>query len=800
MLVPMEWMKTFVDIPVSLQTLADKMTMSGTKAEGIKLLGEEIQGVVVGRILSIEPHPDADKLVVCKVDTGADLVRIVTGAPNVEEGQQVPVALDGAMLPGSTRIQKGLLRGVESAGMLCSGQELGLNEGDYPGAEAYGILILQEEYPLGMDIKEALGLADAVMDFEITSNRPDCLCMAGMAREIALTLDAPVRMPEIQSAPGIGSVESEIQIQVLDPDLCPRYAVRVVKDIRIAPSPRWLRRRLAAAGVRPINNIVDITNYVMIEMGQPMHAFDLAKLEGGIIQVRRAQAGETIVTLDDKQRSLTEDMLVIADAKKPVAVAGVMGGANSEISPETKDILLESAVFQGTSVRLTSKALGLRSEASARFEKGLNLKTTLEALDRAAQLIQLLNAGTLVEGVLDVCAEPPKPQVITCSWRRINDLLGLSLSAETLSALLRRAGIECTFCGDSMDAVIPHYRLDMEGCADLAEEAARIYGYDKIPMTLMEGSAARGSRTSDQRLMEDMKAVLTGMGFYEAVTYSFTSSQIFERLGLAPEDCPPAVPIANPLGEDQHILRTSLIPSLLEVLARNFNRRTPACSLFEVNNVFHPKSLPMTELPSEIKTLAMGEYGAGTDFFSFKGKVENVLLRFGLLQQTSFRTETIPGMHPGRCARLYLELGGVSVPIGAIGEIHPKTAEAFEMAGRVYAAELDLMVLVSQAQTDKKFEGLPRYPAVTRDLAMVVQKSVRAAQVHQVILEQGCGILEEAVLFDVYEGSPVPPDSKSLAYALTYRAKDRTLKDAEVQAVHQKILSALTDSLGARLR
>ena len=644
MLLPINWVKDYVEIDVSTEELAEMLTMTGSNAEEIISLREEISNVVVGKILSVESHPNADRLLVCKVDVGKEVIQVVTGADNVASGQLVPVALHGAKLPGGITIKRGKLRGVESQGMMCSGEELELKDSDYPGAEADGILILQEEYPLGMDIKEALDLGGDVIDFEITSNRPDCLSVVGMAREIAVATGKTWKMPEIIVKPGTGQIGDELQVEVENAELCPRYLARVVKDIRIQPSPQWMRRRLAAAGVRPINNIVDITNYVMLELGQPMHAFDLDKVEGRKIIVRNALPGETLVTLDDKMRELTPDMLVIADANKPIALAGVMGGANSEITEGTRQIVFESALFDGASVRSTSKKLGLRSESSSRFEKGLDINMTLIAMERAVQLVQELGAGTVVEGRIDVLGASIEKRKLTVKWNRINQLLGLDLPAEKISEILTSLGMGITVDGEYMTVIIPTYRNDIEGMADLAEEVARIYGYDRIPLTLMEGSAAKGSRTQKQKLVRRIKTALTGMGMYEAVTYSFTSPSVYKNLGMTdPSEYPQAVRISNPLGEDQSIMRTTMLASILEVLSHNYNRQIKKCSIFEINPVFIPKALPLTELPHELLTLAMGEYGEEADFYSLKEKLKHWLHYWDL------RTElpsNLPGIQP----------------------------------------------------------------------------------------------------------------------------------------------------------
>ena len=797
MLLPMKWVRDYVEVDADIRTLADKLTMTGSKVEEITTLHQEISNVVIGKILSVERHPNADKLVICQVDVGTETIQIVTGADNVAAGQLVPVAVHGAKLPGGVTIKRGKLRGVESQGMMCSGEELELKDSDYPGAEVNGILILKEDYPLGMDIKEALDLDGDVIDFEITPNRPDCLSVVGMAREIAVTTGKTWSMPDIAVKPGVGKIEDELKVEVEDAALCPRYLARVVRDIKIGPSPQWMRRRLAAAGVRPINNIVDVTNYVMLELGQPMHAFDLDKVEGRKIIVRTARPGETIVTLDGRHRDLTEDMLVIADVSKPIAVAGVMGGANSEITDGTRQIVLESALFKGPSVRLTSKALGLRSEASSRFEKGLDINMAVTAVDRAAQLIQELGAGTVVEGRIDVLGVSTEKKTITVKWNRINELLGLKLSVEGMKDILTKLGLKIRIDGDLMTAVVPTYRNDIEGVADLAEEVARIYGYDEIPMTLMEGSASRGTRTEKQKWIDMVKQALAGMGMYEAMTYSFTSPTVYESIGIKDHaDFPLAVKIANPLGEDQSIMRTTMMPSMLEVLSRNYNRRLESCSIFEINPVFLPKSLPLTDLPDEVLTLAMGQYGADSDFYSLKGKIEAIAILLGLESKIRFQAVRHPALHPGRTAEVWI--GDKSV--GIFGEVHPKVADNYQMDIRVMIGELNLQAMLDRTDTGRQYKPLPRYPAVTRDLALVVEKKVPAAQILELIRKAGGHILEDVSLFDIYEGSQIPEGYKSMAYALTYRASDRTLKDDEVNKAHQKIVDVLEKEVGAKLR
>lgn len=796
MLVPLKWLKEYVDIDISTKELTDRLTMTGSKVEAIEDMGENIQKVVVGRILSVESHPNADKLVVCKVDVGNDTIQIVTGAPNVKEGQLVPVALHGAHLPGGKKIKTGKLRGVVSQGMMCSGQELGLTDADYPGAEVDGIMILKEEYPLGMDIKEALSLGGEVIEFEITSNRPDCLSVIGIARETAVTLKKQLRYPRIEVQKGIGRAEEEASVVIEDEKLCPRYCARIVKDVKIGPSPRWMRRKLAAAGVRPINNIVDITNYVMLELGQPMHAYDIDKVGQKTIIVRRAKNGEELITLDNQTRKLDENMLIIADPEGPIGLAGVMGGANTEITDETKNILLESALFDGGIVRSTAKRLGLRSEASSRFEKGLDIVNVETALNRAVQLIQQLDAGIVVEGMIDVCYGSLKMQTLEVPWKRINQLLGVELAVEKICEILESLEFKVECYGDILKVGVPSFRRDIESTADLAEEVARIYGYNNIPMTLMEHSISRAARTQKQILTDLAKETLAGMGLYETVTYSFTSPQIYGSIGFKKEEYPLAVKIANPLGEDQSIMRTTLIPSILEVLSRNFNRRVKDCRVFEIANIYLPKSLSIDELPDEIRTLIIGEYGSEIDYYVLKGQVEVLFDVFGILSNIKFVPGTHPSFHPGRTAKIMFG----EEEIGVIGEIHPTVAENYELNTRVLMGELNFEKLMKFAYIKRRYTSLPKYPAVTRDLAIVIDKKILASRIEEVIRQNAGCLLEKIELFDIYEGNQIPEGYKSMAYSLSFRAPDRTLKDEEVNDLQKRIVDGLANTLNARLR
>ena len=796
MLVPIKWLKEYVDISASTKELANAMTLTGTNVESIKELAKDIDKVVVGRILSINPHPNADKLVVCQVDIGNEVIQIVTGAPNVEEGQLVPVALHGALLPGGVKIKKGKLRGEVSQGMLCSIDELELTELGEIDDGIDGILILDEEYPLGMDIKEALDLDDEVIEFEITSNRPDCLSMVGIAREAAVTLKTSYSLPQIKLSRNIGHTLQEAKVIVEEPDMCPRYCARVVRNVKIGPSPRWMRRRLAAAGVRPINNIVDITNYVMLELGQPMHAFDLDKIQDKTIIVRRAREGEKLVTLDKQERILAEDILVIADTEKAIALAGVMGGYDTEVTPDTCNVILESATFDKGSVRLASKALGLRSEASSRFEKGLDISNAERAIDRAAQLIQELGAGEVVEGKIDVCNGSLEPRVLEVQWKRINALLGIDLEIEDICGILNSLSFKTEVKGDILVVEVPSFRQDVEGMADLAEEVARIYGYDKIPMTLMEGSRSQGTRTREQKLLDTAKRALIAMGLFETVTYSFGSPKVYGKIGFKPEEYHEVVTIANPLGEDQSAMRTTLIPSILDVLARNKSRSIEECKIFEIANIFIPKSIPIEELPIERLTLAIGQYGKGTDFYTLKGQVERLFDVLGILEDVEFAPHSHPSLHPGRTAIVKIE----GQELGVLGEVHPKVCENYNLKTKIYLAELNFEIMLKMARTEKQYVHLPRYPAIHRDLAIVVSKNVLASNIEKLIRSAGGDLLEKVELFDIYEGSQIPEGHRSLAYSLSYRAADRTLKDEDINPIHDRIVNALVDSFNAQLR
>lgn len=793
--VPLSWLKDFTTIEVTPKAYADAMTMSGSKVEGIAVQGEEISNVVVGKIVALEKHPDADRLQVSKVDVGSDTIQVVTGAQNIKVGDYIPVALHGSTLPGGKKINRGKLRGVESNGMMCSIQELALTKADYPNAAEDGIFLLEGEPKPGTDIKEYLGLNETVVEFEITSNRPDCLSIVGIARESAVTLGTDFKKPEIRVREEAEEVALHASVEIRDADLCPRYAARVVKDVKIAPSPEWMKRRLKAAGVRPINNIVDITNYVMLELGQPMHAFDLDRLEGKKIIVRRAADGETIKTLDDQDRKLDSSMLVIADAVKPVAVAGVMGGADSEVTDATKTILLESANFDGITVRLGAKKLGMRTEASSRFEKGLDVENIITAIDRAAQLVEELGAGKVCKGVIDCYVKKSSSRTIVLRPEKINAFLGTSIEPKKMIDILRQLEFEVDEASSTVK--VPSFRPDVVGEADIAEEVARFYDYNNIQPTLLAGKASTlGKKTTAQRIEDIIKGTMVACGFYETYTYSFTSPKVFDRIHT-PEDSPlrKAVVISNPLGEDYSVMRTTTVPDMLEVISRNYNRRVEEARLFEISSVYLAESLPVVKQPEEHKVLTLGMYG-DADFYDLKGAVEELLDVLGIRNYEFVPERSNPTFHPGRTARLVIH----GRDVGILGEIHPEVANEFEAPERTYLGTLDIEALIVNTSMTAKYKPLPKFPATTRDIAMLVRDEVLVYQIEGVIRKESGSILEDVRLFDVYKGKQVPEGMKSVAYSITFRAEDRTLTDEEVGGVMKKVLEGLKNSFDAQLR
>jgi phenylalanyl-tRNA synthetase beta chain len=795
MLVPLEWLKEYTDINVDLDTYLSRMVLCGVGVESVEELGADISGVVTGKVIKMEKHPDADRLQVCIVDVGGSVLQVVTGADNVFEGAVVPVATHGARLPGGKTIKKGKMRGVASEGMLCSGTELQLTDADVPGAEVDGILILPAETAVGRDIADVLGTGGVVVDFEVYANRPDRQSVIGIARETAAALETPLRLPEI-SVDRTADATTPLTVEVKDPDLCPRYMACVVRNVRIAPSPAWMQKHLRQAGVRPINNIVDVTNYVMLEMGQPMHAFDLACVHDDTIIVRRAQEGETIATLDGKERVLKEGMLLIADPAGPIGIAGVMGGANSEIKDTTRDIVLESACFLPASVRATSKALGLNTESAARFIKGVDIRGTENALERAAQLICMLDAGEVAAETTDILNADMAPRTVTVRADEINALLGLALSPEEMAALLKRTFIPAEVRGDMLVCEVPDFRQDLERPCDIAEEVARMYGYDRIPMTLMRGDLMVGNLGAFDRQADRAKERLCALGFYEAQTYSFTGPRDYDALGLS-QDHPLrlAVPLANPFGEDQSLMRTTMLPGMLRALALNIARKNTELALYEVGAVFLPKALPVTELPDERQTLCLGLYGPDEDFFTLKGIVESLADCLNI-DAPGFTAEGPEYLHPGQKAAVWVN----GQAIGHIGCLHPDVCAAFDIPGRAYVGELDWTALISAAGERVTSSPLPRYPAVERDLALVMDMGQEAGPVVEMMKKAGGALLESAAPFDVYTGGQVGADKKSVAFSLVFRAKDRTLTDQEIAALIEKMVAKAEKEFGAKLR
>ena len=785
----MRWLSDFVDIDAKPHDFCEAITMSGSKVEGYTVEGSEISNVIVGKILSIEKHPDADKLVVCQVDVGSgEPIQIVTGATNLKVGDVVPVAMDNSTLPGGKKIHKGKLRGVVSNGMLCSLGELGLTVHDFPNAIEDGIMVIDEDVKLGQDIREALGLNDTCVEFEITSNRPDCFSIIGLAREAAATYNLPLKLhtPVVKGTDG--DVNDLLQVEVKNPELCMRYIARMVKNVKIEPSPRWMRERLRACGVRPINNIVDITNYVMLEYGQPMHAFDYKYVNGHKITVRTAKNGEKITTLDDVERNLDESMLVIADEKGPVAVAGVMGGEFSSIMDDTDTIVFESACFNGPSVRLTSKKLGLRTESSGRYEKGLDPNNTKPAVDRACELIEMLGAGEVIGGYVDVGNSDKAQRRIKLDVDWTNRFLGIDIPREQMVDYLERVG--CVMEDD--DIIVPSFRPDLEHKADISEEIARFYGYDKIPVTAIRGTA-QGHLTEQQKFERTVSNTLLSQGLYEIMTYSFISPKYYDKIRL-PEDSPlrKCVTIQNPLGEDTSVMRTTTLPSMLEILAKNYNNRNESAALFELSPEYIPTENP---LPDENVQVTLGMYGEQYDFYSLKGVVEALLDVLGIADYDVSAVSDNPTFHPGRCACISKD----GRDIGTIGEIHPLVLQNYGINTKVYAAKLDASALFDLRCVSKEYKPLPKYPATARDIAVLCDDALPVLDMKKAIQKAAGPILERVSLFDVYKGQQVPDGKKSVAWSLSFRAPDRTLTDEETDGAMKKVLKAL-DEMGAVLR
>ncbi|MDR0880085.1 MAG: phenylalanine--tRNA ligase subunit beta [Clostridioides sp.] len=801
MLVPLKWLRDYVDIDLDTKEFADMMTMSGTKVELVEFLGEDVQNVVVGKILDIQPHDNADKLIVTQIDVGTKKIQIVTGANNVSVGDYVPIALDGSKLPGGKEIHTGELRGVKSEGMMCSSEELGIDSMFVKEKSKNGIFLLdyEDSYNLGQDIRETLGLNDAIIDFELTSNRPDCRCIIGIAREAAVTIDKKVKYPEI-SVNG-SDEEIDFSVEIENTSLCRRYIGRIIKDVKIEESPYWMQRRLIESGVRPINNIVDITNFVMLEMGQPMHAFDLKEIGTDKIVVKNAVDGEKFTTLDENERELDSDMLVITNGERSLAIAGVMGGLNSEITESTTEILFESANFEPENVRATSKKLGLRTESSSRYEKGIDPELAEKAVDRAVQLVELLGAGRVLNGRVEKYPTKIETKPIKASVNRINRLIGIDIEACEMVKILESLEFTCKLDGDSLEVVAPSFRLDIEQEVDLVEEIARLHGFDNIESKELEGNPTVGIKTAVQKFRDNVKNNMTAMGFDEILTYSFVSpsglSKIKDNSGKESSQ----VEILNPLGEETSVMRTTLIPNMLDVVSTNVAHRVDELSIFEYGNVFETceedkSNSNIDKEPKQSEKLCIGMYGKNKDFFELKGVVETLLEKLGLkgceiepeIDNTTF--------HPGRCAKIVYK----NVDIATFGELHPDVIENYDLGQRVYVCEIDADEVFANADTTSLYTPLPKYPSTSRDIALVVEDKCYVKQISDIIKENGGDLVESFELFDVYTGDQIEAGHKSVAYSIVYRSKDKTLTDEDVAQVHDKILQELKDKLGAELR
>ncbi|MGN0620409.1 MAG: phenylalanine--tRNA ligase subunit beta [Porcipelethomonas sp.] len=793
----MKWLADYIDLgDTDIKQFCHGMTMSGSKVEGYETEGAEISNVVVGKLLSVVPHENSDHLVVCSVDVGKEApIQIVTGAPNVKEGDIVPVALDGSTLPGGVKIKKGKLRGVESNGMLCSLGELGLNKHDFPYAIEDGIFIIEENCEIGQDIHSAIGLDDTSVEFEITSNRPDCLSVTGLAREASATFRKPLNIP-VPSFKGVdGNIDEILSVDVKNNELCKRYCAGIVKNVKIGPSPRWMRERLRASGVRPINNFVDITNYVMLEYGQPMHAFDLRYVKGSSIIVRNAASGEKIVTLDGIERELSEEMLVIADSEKPVAVAGVMGGEYSGIMDDTTTVVFESAYFEPVSVRKTAKKLGMRTDASARYEKGVDPLISMTCLERAFQLVEELGAGEVVRNVIDKDYTDKTLKEVDFSSEWINNFLGTDIAEEKMTEYLNMLG----FRVENGKVISPSYRIDIEYKADIAEEVARIYGYNNIPSTQFKG-VAEAEYTPEQKFLRKAENAMTALGCYEIATFSFISPKYFDKIKLpADSRLRNTETITNPLGEDTSVMRTTTLPSMLEILSKNYNNRNESAKLFEIGKEYIPTE--PDKLPDEPQRLTIGMYGGNIDFYDIKGIADTLLSSLGIRDTEYIRScesrsfDEKCAFHPGRSAVIVKN----GMEIGILGEIHPDVASNYGIGMKVYAAKINLAEIISVAETEISYKPLPKYPATTRDLSLICEDEIPAAEIEKTIKNAAGKLLEKVTLFDVYKGKQIEEGKKSISYSLSMRSHDGTLTDEQADSVMKKVLKALKE-IGADLR
>lgn len=794
-----EWLEEYSEINVDTIELGDILTMAGQKVETIEQTGNDIKNVVVGKILEIEKHPDSDHLVITQVDVGNEKLQIVTGANNIKVNDIIPIAKDGSLLPNGVKIKKGKLRGVDSCGMMCSIGELGLGVTDYPGQIENGIMILDKslEKDLGKDIVEVLNLREEIIDFEITPNRPDCLSIEGLGREVAVSLNKPFKNPrndiDLMTVENKDSIEG-LTVKIEAPDLCYRYIARVVKNVKIDPSPEWLVRRLKACGIRSINNIVDITNYVMVEMGQPMHAFDINSIEGKKITVRRAKNGEKITTLDEIERTLDENDLVIADEKNPVAIAGVMGGLNSEIEKDTKTVVFESAVFYGGTVRKTAKKVGLRTESSSRFEKGLSAENALRAINRAVQLVQNLQAGEVIDGKIDVYPTKQKINRIPFDSDKINNLLGTNISKEEMIKTL--SNLEIVVQNDV--AIAPYFRMDLEQMADLAEEVARFYGYDKLDTTLMKADTTVGIRNKQQKIEGIIRQTLQNEGLSEIYTYGFINEKELDKSNISEELKKIAIGIENPLSEDYKYMRPSTIPSMLATLSFNMNQKNQEVGLFDISRSYKNMNgrIEKGDVPEEEKILTIGMYGTSIDFYILKGIVENILEQVSVNRYEVEKERQNESYHPGRCANIKV---GIDT-IATLGEIHPEVLQNYSISKRAYLAEINISKITKYARQNKKYVEVPKFPAVERDIAMIVEEKIAVREIEKVILKKGKKILESVNLFDIYRDNKLGENKKSVAYALKFRDKSKTLNDEEVNKVMEEILAELEKQFKAELR
>ncbi|MFL0194589.1 phenylalanine--tRNA ligase subunit beta [Clostridium sp. WILCCON 0269] len=792
MKVPVKWLKDYVDINIPGKELGDRLTLSGSKVEEVVTTGEDIQNVVTGKLLKIENHPGADNLLVCQVDIGREEpLQIITAAKNMKEEDIIPVALHDSTIHGGVKIKKGKLRGLISNGMFCSEEELGIAE----GKQVQGLMILPEDTPIGKDIKEVLNMTNSILDLEITSNRPDCLSILGMARETAATLNEIHKTPELKYNPSSSeNIQDKLKVEIKD-SLCRRYIARGITDVKIEPSPSWIEERLLEAGVRPINNIVDITNFVMMEMGAPMHAYDTREITSGSIVVKRAEKGEKFVTLDNEERTLGEDTLTIRDGSRTIGIAGIMGGLNSEIREDTSSVVFECANFDGTNIRISSQKLGLRTEASSRFEKDLDPNLAEIAMDRACYLVEKLGAGKVMQGTIDIYNEKVQSHSLEVDYNWVNKFLGIQIPKENMAEYLNRLELKTVIDENTLKIEVPTFRGDINIKEDVAEEIARIYGYDNIPSTIIKSVSTKGGKNEKQKLDDKVIEILISSGLSQSISYSFISRKVFDKI-LLPEGSllRNAVAIKNPLGEDYSIMRTTTISSMMESLSRNYSRKNELVRLFEMGRVYIPHK-DVGKLPEENNIITIGMYGSA-DYFNLKGVVENIL-EILKIEKFSFKRETEnPSFHTGRTALLYIRKDLV----GILGEVHPHVCENYEVEERCYIAELNLDILYKYSNSYNKYIPLPKFPAVTRDLAVVVDDNVLTQDIEDIIIKQGGNMVEKVKFFDIYKGKQIEDGKKSIAYSISYRLPNKTLTDEEVNKIHNKILKSLEYKLGAQLR